>query len=68
MLKSLRRLPDMGSDHFPVMAELVYAPVHGMQQESLEKEKSDEVLAQKKMDMTDSTAEDVHTPGGQKKS
>ncbi|EJO8639698.1 endonuclease/exonuclease/phosphatase family protein [Escherichia coli] len=68
LLKSLRCLPDMGSDHFPVMAELVYAPAHGMQQESLEKEKSDEVLAPKKMDMTDSTAEDVHTPGGQKKS
>ena len=63
VLGSLRRLTSVGSDHFPIMVELVYSPKQGAQQESLEKDSEDEALAQEKLDSTDSTPEDVHTPG-----
>ncbi|HEJ9094245.1 endonuclease/exonuclease/phosphatase family protein [Serratia odorifera] len=62
ILGSLRRLPDIGSDHFPIMAELVYAPKQGAQQESLEKDGQDEALAQEKLASTDSDPDDVHAP------
>ncbi|CAI1687599.1 Uncharacterized protein conserved in bacteria [Serratia ficaria] len=63
VLGSLRRLTDVGSDHFPIMVELVYAPRQGEQQESLEKHREDEALAQEKLGATDSSPEEVHTPG-----
>ncbi|MFI8415815.1 endonuclease/exonuclease/phosphatase family protein [Serratia sp. NPDC078593] len=62
ILGSLRRLPCVGSDHFPILVELVYAPKQGEQQESLEKTHDDEVLAQEKLASTDSEPRDVHTP------
>jgi endonuclease/exonuclease/phosphatase (EEP) superfamily protein YafD len=63
VLGSLRRLTSVGSDHFPIMVELVYSPKQGAQQESLEKDSEDEALAQEKLANTDSTPEEVHTPG-----
>ncbi|AVJ18335.1 endonuclease/exonuclease/phosphatase family protein [Serratia rhizosphaerae] len=63
VLGSLRRLPSIGSDHFPIMAELVYSPKKGAQQESLQRESEDEALAQEKLASTDATPADVHAPG-----
>lgn len=63
VLGSLRRLTHVGSDHFPILVELVYAPKLGAEQESLEKDGEDEALAQEKLANTGSSPEDVHTPG-----
>lgn len=63
VLGSLRRLTHVGSDHFPILVELVYAPKQGAEQESLEKDGEDEALAQEKLANTGSSPEDVHTPG-----
>ncbi|VTP64526.1 Uncharacterized protein conserved in bacteria [Serratia rubidaea] len=62
VLGSLRRLPGIGSDHFPIMAELVYSPKKGAQQESLQRESEDEALAEEKLASTDATPADVHAP------
>lgn len=63
VLGTLRRLTHVGSDHFPILVELVYAPKQGAEQESLEKDSEDEALAQEKLANTGSSPEDVHTPG-----
>ncbi|WP_199634774.1 endonuclease/exonuclease/phosphatase family protein [Serratia sp. PAMC26656] len=63
VLGSLRRLTHVGSDHFPILVEQVYAPKQGAEQESLEKDSEDEALAQEKLANTGSSPEDVHTAG-----
>jgi len=63
VLGSLRRLTSVGSDHFPILVELVYEPKQGAEQESLEKDGEDEALAQEKLANTGSSPAEVHTPG-----
>lgn len=63
VLASIRRLQNMGSDHFPILIDLVYSPLKGKQQESLEKDAEDEADAQEIMAATESTADEVHAPG-----
>ncbi len=63
VLGTLRRLESIGSDHFPFLAHLIYSPVEGAHQQSLDKEASDEQMAQDILTHTDSVASEVHTPG-----
>jgi endonuclease/exonuclease/phosphatase (EEP) superfamily protein YafD len=49
-LSFLKRLPAFGSDHFPVLVELVYDLAHGAQQKGLQANAKDELLAEEKID------------------
>lgn len=62
ILGSIRRLDSIGSDHFPILVELVLKPREGQQQEGLEKTSSDEELAQEKLAETHSSPNEVHQP------
>jgi len=63
ILGSLRRLEDIGSDHYPFLAHLLYVPQQGQQQESLVKEAEDEQLAVDILQQNTSLTLPVHTPG-----
>jgi endonuclease/exonuclease/phosphatase (EEP) superfamily protein YafD len=56
-LSFLKRLPAFGSDHFPVLVELVYDLAHGAQQKGLQASAEDEALAVEKID------EELNRPG-----
>lgn len=62
ILGSIHRLDSIGSDHFPILVELVLKPQEGAQQEGLEKTADDEALAQEKLDDTHSNPNEVHQP------
>lgn len=62
ILGDIRCLQDIGSDHFPILVELILKPRQGEQQESLEKTAEDEALAADKMAQTNSSASEVHQP------
>lgn len=62
ILGGIRRLDDIGSDHFPILVELILKPRQGEQQESLEKDHEDETLAQDKLNETNSSPSVVHQP------
>lgn len=66
-LSFIRRLPSIGSDHFPVLAELVYDQLLGQQQEGLEADEDDKAWAEEKIQAQAVKAEDVHEPGGRLK-
>ena len=61
-LSFIRRLPSFGSDHFPVLVELVYDRVRGAEQEGLVADEEDEALADEKIAAEPVTADDVHEP------
>ena len=61
-LSFIRRLPSFGSDHFPVLVELVYDRVRGAQQEGLAADEDDHELAEEKIAAEPVTVEDVHEP------
>jgi len=63
ILGSLRRLEDIGSDHYPFLAHLLYVPPQGQQQESLLKEAEDEQFAREILQKNASLTFPVHTPG-----
>ena len=63
VLGSLRRLEDIGSDHYPFLAHLLYVPQQGKKQESLKKDAEDEQLARDILQENDSLTLPVHTPG-----
>ena len=60
---SIERLPDIGSDHFPLFTELSYNPVRGEDQEGLEADSDDKSRAQSIEENQSASAEDVPTPG-----
>ncbi|WP_242917901.1 endonuclease/exonuclease/phosphatase family protein [Pontibacter liquoris] len=62
-LASIQRLPYFGSDHFPMLVELVYDVPHGADQEGLEADEEDLEWAEQKMDEHDVEEADVHEPG-----
>lgn len=62
ILGGIRCLDDIGSDHFPILVELILKPQEGEQQEGLEKDHDDEALAQDKLDKTNSSTATVHQP------
>lgn len=47
----LARLPSIGSDHFPVMIDLVYAPAQKHQQEGLKAKVEDLLVAEEKIEV-----------------
>ncbi len=63
LLGFMRRLPSIGSDHFPILFELVFKPSVGAQQESLEKTADDEQEAAEKLAEVGAAPSEVHTPG-----
>ncbi|MGJ9416502.1 endonuclease/exonuclease/phosphatase family protein [Massilia sp. CMS3.1] len=58
----IRRLPHFGSDHFPVLVELVYDAVRGAEQEGLTADADDKKLAEEKIAAEPVTEDDVHEP------
>ncbi|MEN3277362.1 MAG: hypothetical protein V7631_3152 [Massilia sp.] len=61
-LSFIRRLPSFGSDHFPVLVELVYDRVRGADQEGLAADRADHALAQEKIAAEPVSVDDVHEP------
>lgn len=45
-LESITRLPSIGSDHYPLLTRLVFAPAHGQDQEPLQPDSDDRSWAQ----------------------
>lgn len=62
-LSFMRRLPAIGSDHFPVAVELVYDEQRGAQQDGLEADAEDRARARRKIDKRDVEVSDVPKPG-----
>lgn len=62
-LKHIERLPGIGSDHFPIYTELVYAPAAGADQDGLEADADDRSLADSIRAALGSNASDVPEPG-----
>ena len=62
-LSFIERLSYFGSDHFPVLVELVYDEELGAQQEGLEADEDDLEWAEEKMEAVAVKAEDVYKPG-----
>lgn len=61
-LVSLRRLPEMGSDHFPLLFELVLEGAGIGNEPPPEPEPEDMEEAEENMDATHADEEDLHTP------
>jgi endonuclease/exonuclease/phosphatase (EEP) superfamily protein YafD len=58
----IRRLPHFGSDHFPMLVELVYDRARGADQEGLQADAQDQALAEEKIAAEPVTVDDVHEP------
>jgi endonuclease/exonuclease/phosphatase (EEP) superfamily protein YafD len=58
----IQRLPSFGSDHFPVLVELVYDRARGADQDGLRADADDHALAEEKIAAEAVTVEDVHEP------
>lgn len=63
-LVQMRRLPHIGSDHFPILVELAYVAQLEHQQEGLAPDAEDEAWADEKVAAEGVSGADVHTPGG----
>ncbi|HUR57362.1 MAG TPA: endonuclease/exonuclease/phosphatase family protein, partial [Opitutaceae bacterium] len=48
-LVALRRLPAIGSDHFPILAELMFQPERAAEQEAPHADRGDQALAHEKL-------------------
>ncbi|MHA6248209.1 endonuclease/exonuclease/phosphatase family protein [Pontibacter sp. CAU 1760] len=62
-LTYIERLPGFGSDHFPMLVELLYDVAHGADQEGLEADEADLEWAEEKMEEHAVEEKDVHEPG-----
>lgn len=62
-LTHIERLPYFGSDHFPMLVELMYDVAHGAEQEGLQAEEEDHEWAKSKMEEHAVEEKDVHEPG-----
>ena len=60
---TIERLPDIGSDHFPLFTELSYSPVQGEDQEGLKANADDESHAQSIAEKKGASADEVPKPG-----
>ncbi|GGJ04958.1 endonuclease/exonuclease/phosphatase family protein [Halopseudomonas pertucinogena] len=63
-LAGIRRLPHIGSDHFPVLVDLRYHPAE-LDQQGLDADAQDRALAQEKLQQEDATPGEVPAPGRQ---
>lgn len=59
----IERLPDIGSDHFPLFTELSYNPARGKDQEGLKADSDDHSRAQSIAAKEGASAEEVPDPG-----
>lgn len=59
----IERLPDIGSDHFPLFTELSYNPARGKDQEGLKPDSDDKSRAQSIASKEGASAEEVPNPG-----
>ncbi len=59
----IKRLPHFGSDHFPMLVELVYDHTYGADQEGLKADEEDEEWAEEKINEHNVDEKDVHEPG-----
>jgi len=62
VLESMRRLPAFGSDHFPILIRLVYAPKAAVLQEAPEDDAEDHTEATRKLEQVGAGP---GAPGGQ---
>lgn len=62
-LRSIERLPSIGSDHFPLFTELSYTPRRGATQEGLEADSADRSWARSKIEEQNVSHADVPRPG-----
>jgi hypothetical protein len=61
-LKRIERLPKFGSDHFPVLIELMLNDKNRSRQKEPKSDSNDRSEANKKIDKKDASSEDVHKP------
>jgi len=61
-LSFMRRLPNVGSDHFPVLVELVHDAAAGASQEGLTADAEDKEIANEKIAKEPVRPSDVHEP------
>jgi endonuclease/exonuclease/phosphatase (EEP) superfamily protein YafD len=61
-VKSIKRLPAFGSDHFPMLVELVHDEITGSRQEGLTADASDKKIAEEKIAQESERLLDVHEP------
>jgi len=66
-LVSIQRLPSIGSDHFPLLTRLRFAPVRGQGQESLQGTREDDQWAKELAREKDASKHDVPKPGDETK-
>ncbi len=62
-LRSIERLPSIGSDHFPLFTVLLYTPTEGADQEGFEADSADRSRARSKVEEKDARQADVPRPG-----
>ncbi|WP_206073083.1 endonuclease/exonuclease/phosphatase family protein [Pontibacter flavimaris] len=62
-LSHISRLPYFGSDHFPMLVELVYDVTHGADQQGLEADEDDLEWAESKIEEHEVEESHVHEPG-----
>lgn len=62
-LTHIERLPYYGSDHFPMLVELMYDVPNGADQQGLEADEEDHEWAESKMEAHAVEEDDVHEPG-----
>lgn len=62
-LKEIRRLPSIGSDHFPLLTALQFTPEFSPQQHGLDCDADDQARAQAKQSQENVDAHDVPDPG-----
>lgn len=62
-LVSIQRLPSIGSDHFPLLTSLRYAPVRGQDQEPLQGNQEDDQWAKELAREQGASKHDVPEPG-----
>ncbi|MEO7935915.1 MAG: endonuclease/exonuclease/phosphatase family protein, partial [Dokdonella sp.] len=61
-LKQLRRLPSIGSDHFPLLTVLQFTPKRGAAQKGLDADADDHARAKAKQAQQDVNSNDVLEP------
>lgn len=61
-LSFMKRLPSYGSDHFPVLVELVYDAASGARQDGLQADADDRAVAEEKIAKEPVRPADVHEP------
>jgi len=62
-LQNLQCLPSIGSDHFPLLARLSFAPSHGASQKGIKADKSQHEWAQEISEEQKVNEKDVPKPG-----